>query len=62
LFTLKAIEYWDGSRLPKLIGYNEMKLRKNVLFECVNNPTNKIDWRNVFFSKSKVSLFVSLLT
>jgi hypothetical protein len=54
LFTLKAIEYWDGSRLPKLIGYNEMKLRKDVLFECVNSPTNKIDRRNMFFSKSKV--------
>ncbi|RLN25651.1 hypothetical protein C2845_PM07G03620 [Panicum miliaceum] len=28
LFTLKAMELWDGSRLPKIIGSSEINLRK----------------------------------
>ncbi|RCV21181.1 hypothetical protein SETIT_4G117900v2 [Setaria italica] len=48
-----AMQCWDGSRLPKLIGYGEFKLRKDMLFEWINSPTNKIDWRNCLLSKMK---------
>lgn len=47
------MQCWDGSRLPKLIGYDEFKLRKDMLFEWINSPTNKIDWRNCLLSKMK---------
>ncbi|CAN6289143.1 unnamed protein product [Urochloa humidicola] len=47
LFTIKAIQYWNGSRLPELIGYDEMKLRKEVLFDCINSSANEVDWRHV---------------
>ncbi|CAL5086231.1 unnamed protein product [Urochloa decumbens] len=46
LFTLMAIQYWDGKRLPDLIGFDEMKLRKHVLFEIINNSANMINWKS----------------
>ncbi|CAN6243077.1 unnamed protein product [Urochloa humidicola] len=32
LFTILAIQHWDGQRLPDIIGYNELKLRKMSCF------------------------------
>jgi hypothetical protein len=51
LFTLMAMRHFDGSRLPNLIGFGELKLRKDMLFEWVSSTTNKMDRREWFLSK-----------
>ncbi|RCV32676.1 hypothetical protein SETIT_7G022100v2 [Setaria italica] len=38
---LKAMQIWEGSRLSKLIGHDELKLRKDMLFEWINSPTKQ---------------------
>jgi hypothetical protein len=52
LFTLMAMRHFDGSRLPNLIGFDELKLRKDMLFEWVSSAANKMDWREWLLSKS----------
>ncbi|CAO2146193.1 unnamed protein product, partial [Urochloa humidicola] len=47
LFTILAIQHWDGRRFPGIIGYDDSKLRKDVLFQIINNSVNKVDWRDV---------------
>ena len=47
------MQYWDGSRFPRLTGLDELKLRKKMFFEWINSPTNKIDWKDVFSSRWK---------
>ena len=53
LFTLKTMQYWDGSTLPRLKGLNDLKLRKEMFFQWINSPIYKIDWKDVFSSDEK---------
>ena len=53
LFTLKAIEHWDGHNLPNMMEFDEMKLRKQVLLEWLQSPANKLENKTELFSKGK---------
>ena len=53
LFTLKAIEYWDGSWLPKIIGSSEVNLRKQVLHEWITIRANQADWKSTLCQGSE---------
>lgn len=53
LFTLKAIEYWEGSKLPILKEFDEFKLRKLILAEWFNSPANNIESKSAFVAKGK---------
>lgn len=53
LFTLKAIEYWDGHNLPNLMELDELKLRKLVVAERFHSPVSKLQHKTVFPSKGK---------
>ena len=53
LFTLKAIEHWDGHNLPNMMEFDEMKLRKRVLLEWLQSPANKLENKTELFSKGK---------
>ena len=53
LFTLKAMEYWDGENLPNLMELDELKLRKLVLTEWFHSPVNKLQYKATFLYKEK---------
>jgi hypothetical protein len=46
-----AMQHFDGNRLLNLIVFDELKLRKDMLFKLVSNTTNKMDWREWLLSK-----------
>ena len=56
LFTLKAIEYWDGHNLPNLMEFDELKLRKLVVVEWFHSPANKLQHKTAFVSKGKAKI------
>ena len=56
LFTLKAIEHWDGVNLPNLTEFDEMKLRMKVLAEWFYSPANKLEHKSAFVSKGKAKM------
>ncbi|PVH32163.1 hypothetical protein PAHAL_9G336200 [Panicum hallii] len=53
LFTLKAIEYWDGCKLPNLKEFDKFTMRKQILAKWFHSPANKIERKSDFCLEGK---------
>ncbi|KAJ1256793.1 hypothetical protein BS78_K311300 [Paspalum vaginatum] len=50
LFTLKAIEHWDGVKLPQIRGNDEINSRRRMLCEWIRSPGNEVDGMNILIN------------